>query len=107
MVDLFREYDPSETGGVPFCELLMSKNTKTDEFIFGITFLNNFVTKFDYEDSSITFYSDNKFKYYEELKIRFVEDRRVINFFKVIMFLCLLSIILLMYILFKKNNYNL
>lgn len=66
-----REYSISTTRGLIFksplhdkkdiCDLLIYYKANNNDWQFGISFLNNFVTVFDYDDSSIKFYSDYPF----------------------------------------------
>lgn len=62
MVNLFEVYDPSAMG-VEYCEFLISKNNiNEDQWSFGVIFLQNYASNFDYETNEITFYSNRQFK---------------------------------------------
>ena len=60
MKDLFEIYDPSEMGS-EFCELLISKSND-DKWSFGVMFLEKYMSQFDYESNTISFYSEKQFE---------------------------------------------
>ena len=61
MKDLFEIYDPSEMGS-EFCELLISKSND-DKWSFGVMFLEKYMSQFDYESNTISFYSEKQQSY--------------------------------------------
>lgn len=101
MVDLFRQYDPSEMG-VGYCEFLVSKNNEDEEaWSFGITFLEHFKTLFDYENNKISFYSTKPIEHFESTKGKISK-----TIFHLIIAVLILAIISELLIGYKGGKYN-
>ena len=84
------------------CIFLIRRNVRSDQWKLGIPFLWTYASLFDYDDHSITFYSQKGIQSTGvKLKNQFSTVKKILLF---ICFILLLSILFLLYI--KKNTYN-
>ena len=82
------------------CQLYIQENVEEpDKWQFGMSFLNNFVTLFNYENSTITFYTNEAFK---QLDLKPHTTLKKYYIF-IIMLLCIL---MLFFIIKIKTNFN-
>lgn len=56
--DMFDVYQPGYSDD-DYCELVMVPNINEDAWIFGTSFLMNYISEFDYETESVTLYSES------------------------------------------------
>lgn len=82
------------------CQLYIQENVEEpDKWQFGMSFLNNFVTLFNYENSTITFYSNEAFKQLDSKPHTTLKKYYIF----IIMLLCIL---MLFFIIKIKTNFN-
>ena len=85
------------------CDLLIYNKANNNDWILGVSFLNNFVTVFDYEDSTIKFYSDYPF-YQSEIMHLLTSTHTSIILFIIVITINALNCIILIYTKIKLNN---
>ena len=102
-----REQYPFNLGPTGYCSLLLSPSD-TDEWILGTSFLNNYITNFDIDNSAVTFYSKNEFNSYTPKRV-------IISINQCVIMIAIMMIIVLIGIKYslslnktkKKNKQNL
>ena len=96
MKDLFEIYDPSEMGS-EFCELLISKSND-DKWSFGVMFLEKYMSQFDYESNTISFYSEKQFETFV------MKSNSISKYISVFVFIGLLITVVYLILILLMNN---